>query len=45
MHDAASLTLSDAIVRHGGEASAVARRFKRLSPRDQEAVLAFLRSL
>jgi CxxC motif-containing protein (DUF1111 family) len=45
MHDAASVTLSDAIVRHGGEASAVTRRFKRLSPRGQEAVLEFLRSL
>ncbi len=45
MHDAASVTLSDAIARHGREASAVARRFKRLSPRDQEALLEFLRSL
>jgi CxxC motif-containing protein (DUF1111 family) len=45
MHDAASVTLSDAIARHGGEASAVARKFKWLSPRDQEAVLEFLRSL
>jgi CxxC motif-containing protein (DUF1111 family) len=45
MHDGASVTLSDAIARHSGEARAVARSFKRLSPREQEAVLEFLRSL
>jgi CxxC motif-containing protein (DUF1111 family) len=45
MHDGASVTLSDAIERHKGEAKGSARSFKRLSPADREALLAFLRSL
>jgi len=45
MHDGASYTFSDAIRRHGGEASTTAQRFFALSPTDQDAVLAFLRSL
>jgi len=45
MHDQASLTLRDAIVRHGGEASEVIVRFRRLSPRQQQTIIAFLRSL
>lgn len=45
MHDGESLTLRDAIERHRGEASDVGRRFLRLSEGDQEALLAFLRSL
>jgi len=45
MHDAASLTLRDAIVRHRGEASAVTARFRTLTPGAQEALLEFLRSL
>jgi CxxC motif-containing protein (DUF1111 family) len=45
MHDGASLTLRDAIVRHRGEASAVIDRFKRLSPREQQAIIEFLKSL
>lgn len=45
MHDGASLTLHDAIVRHGGEAKDVAKRFKRLPAADREAVLTFLQSL
>ena len=45
MHDQASLTLRDAIVRHGGEANAVTARFRRLSPREQQAIITFLRSL
>src|SRR5438094_892209 len=45
MHDAASLTLRDAIVRHRGEASDVSNRFGRLTLSDQEAIIAFLESL
>jgi CxxC motif-containing protein (DUF1111 family) len=45
MHDQASLTLRDAIVRHGGEASKVTQRFRTLSRREQEAIIAFLQSL
>ena len=45
MHDGASLTLRDAIVRHRGEASDVTNRFKRLSQADQEALVDFLESL
>jgi CxxC motif-containing protein (DUF1111 family) len=45
MHDGASLTLYDAILRHGGEADPATRGFRRLSGNDQEAILQFLRSL
>ena len=45
MHDGASLTFRDAILRHGGEASEVARRFRRLAERDKAAVAEFLKSL
>ncbi|HEV2749841.1 MAG TPA: di-heme oxidoredictase family protein [Gemmatimonadales bacterium] len=45
MHDQASLTFRDAIVRHRGEASGVTDRFNRLPRRDQEAIIEFLRSL
>jgi CxxC motif-containing protein (DUF1111 family) len=45
MHDQASLTLRDAIIRHGGEASDVTQRFRRLSRREQQAIITFLRSL
>jgi CxxC motif-containing protein (DUF1111 family) len=45
MHDGASLTFRDAIVRHRGEASDVTKRFEKLSPADQEAIVEFLRSL
>ncbi len=45
MHDAASLTLRDAIVRHRGEAGGVTDRFLRLSNSEQQAVVEFLRSL
>lgn len=45
MHDGASLTFRDAILRHRGEASSVTDRFRRLSRRDQEAIIEFLRSL
>ena len=45
MHDGASLTLPDAIVRHGGEASHVSQRFEKLKREDQEAIIEFLKSL
>jgi CxxC motif-containing protein (DUF1111 family) len=45
MHDGASLTLRDAIGRHGGEASEVTRRFKRLAQNEQDAIIEFLKSL
>jgi CxxC motif-containing protein (DUF1111 family) len=45
MHDGASLTLHDAILRHGGEATAVTQRYARLSRADQRAIAAFLASL
>jgi CxxC motif-containing protein (DUF1111 family) len=45
MHDQASLTLRDAIVRHRGEASGVTGRFKQLSRSEQEAIIEFLKSL
>jgi CxxC motif-containing protein (DUF1111 family) len=45
MHDGASLTFRDAIFRHRGEASDVIRRFEKLSPSDQEAIVEFLKSL
>ncbi|HEY0768607.1 MAG TPA: di-heme oxidoredictase family protein [Steroidobacteraceae bacterium] len=45
MHDGASQTLRDAIVRHRGEAADVTKRFERLSHADQEALVDFLESL
>ncbi len=45
MHDGASATFRDALLRHQGEARRVTRRFQRLSRKDQEALLEFLRSL
>ena len=45
MHDGASLTFHDAIVRHRGEASNVTERFEKLSPPDQDAIVEFLKSL
>lgn len=45
MHDGASLTLSDAILRHDGEAKHIAQGFSQLSPDDQQALLDFLLSL
>ncbi len=45
MHDGASLTLLDAILRHRGEAGHVTEKFEKLKPGDKEALLAFLRSL
>lgn len=45
MHDGASLTRRDAILRHAGEAAQAAKDFRKLSPRDQGAVLEFLNTL
>jgi len=45
MHDGASLTLRDAILRHAGEASGVTARFGELKQADQDAIVAFLSSL
>jgi CxxC motif-containing protein (DUF1111 family) len=45
MHDGASFTPHDAIVRHSREARAVTRRYQALSSADQRAIAAFLASL
>jgi CxxC motif-containing protein (DUF1111 family) len=45
MHDGGSLTLTDAIVGHKGEAAEVTEAFRHLTPKQQEAVLTFLKSL
>jgi len=45
MHDGGSLTLGDAIVRHRGEASDASNRFRKLTQRDQQAIIEFLKSL
>jgi len=45
MHDGKSLTLTDAIERHKGEAREVTEKFRRLKPKRKEALLTFLRSL
>ena len=45
MHDGASLTFREAILRHRGEASDVTRRFEQLGHSDQEAIVEFLKSL
>lgn len=45
MHDGASLTFRDAILRHHGEAAAAVSRFEKLGKSDQEATIEFLKSL
>jgi CxxC motif-containing protein (DUF1111 family) len=45
MHDGASLTFRDAILRHRGEASGVTAGFEELSESDQGAIIEFLKSL
>jgi CxxC motif-containing protein (DUF1111 family) len=45
MHDGASLTLLDAILRHRGEASHISQQFEKLKREDQEAIIEFLKSL
>jgi len=44
MHDGRSLTLTDAILRHAGEARGVIQNFKALSASEQRQILAFLKS-
>jgi CxxC motif-containing protein (DUF1111 family) len=45
MHDGASVTLLDAILRHRGEAEHVTDKFEKLKPGEKEALLEFMRSL
>lgn len=45
MHDNASLTLSDAIARHSGEAREVVSHFNELTPQEQQQIVTFLKSL
>ena len=45
MHDLESLTLQDAIKRHGGEASHVVHQFNHLTPVEQQQLITFLQSL
>jgi CxxC motif-containing protein (DUF1111 family) len=45
MHDGASLTLRDAILRHHGEASRVSQQFEKMKRADQETIIEFLNSL
>jgi CxxC motif-containing protein (DUF1111 family) len=45
MHDLGSLTLTDAIHRHKGEASVVIRRFRNLTDADKALLITFLNSL
>ena len=45
MHDLKSLTLEDAIERHGGEAEQERDHFRRLSPAEKQALFTFLNSL
>ena len=45
MHDGASVTFRDAIVRHGGEARHVSEQFEKLKSEDQKAIIEFLKSL
>ena len=45
MHDGASVTFHDAILRHRGEASKVTHRFEQLGQKDQDAITEFLKSL
>jgi CxxC motif-containing protein (DUF1111 family) len=45
MHDGQSLTTTDAIMRHAGEASAVTKKFRALGATEKGQLLAFLGSL
>jgi CxxC motif-containing protein (DUF1111 family) len=45
MHDGASTTLRDAILRHRGEAAHVTEAFEKLTPLEKKALLTFLQSL
>ena len=45
MHDGASLTFRDAILRHRGEANHVTQEFEKLKKGEREAIIEFLKSL
>ena len=45
MHDGATVSLRDAILRHAGESTQATKEFRKLSPKDQAAILEFLQSL
>ena len=45
MHDGASVTVADAIARHGKEGAESVKKFSALRPKDREALLIFLDSL
>jgi CxxC motif-containing protein (DUF1111 family) len=45
MHDGNSLTLTDAILRHKGEAQEAAGKFNQLTPKEKAALITFLDSL
>ena len=45
MHDGLSFTLTEAILRHGGQAAGTRADFNRLSNRQKGQLIAFLRSL
>jgi CxxC motif-containing protein (DUF1111 family) len=45
MHDGASLTFNDAILRHSGEATQVRLRYQALSTADKRKLITFLESL
>jgi len=45
LHNGRALTIADAILAHGGEATAARRRFSSLSPKQRDALLAFLSGL
>ena len=45
MHDGLTLTFKEAILRHGGEASAVITAFNALLPVAQNKIITFLKSL
>jgi CxxC motif-containing protein (DUF1111 family) len=45
MHDGLSLTFTDAINRHAGEASGVIRNFHNLTSQDRARLIVFLNSL
>jgi CxxC motif-containing protein (DUF1111 family) len=45
MHDGLSLTFTDAILRHGGEATNVTNRFRNLTATQRNQIVVFLQSL
>src|SRR5439155_16087032 len=45
MHDGLSLTFTDAILRHAGEATAVINRFRSLTATQRNQIIVFLQSL